>query len=159
MAADPAQPMPEKKRGRPKGSKNKQPSVASGKWIAKRKAKTTPEPSPKPPKDKSKGGKPPAVVDSERVRQLARDAMPIQHIATLLGISKDTLKKHCSKELDLGYSEAVERVNTMTWAAAQDNPSVLLHLRKVLMGEADRIEIAQPEAAVFRLSIVPAETA
>jgi len=140
MASDyEEQPKPERKRGRPKGSKNKTPRLAQGKRRRNPKPPKPPKP-PAPPKT-TKRGRPPAVVDRDRVLELARQGLPQQYIADLVGVALDTLKKHCSKDLTQGYAEAVEKVNNLTWAAAGENASVLLHLRKVLLGENDKIEI------------------
>jgi len=138
MASDQQeQPKPQRKRGRPKGAKNKTPRIAQGKRIASRKPPQDP-PAPKPAGSR---GQPQAQIDKDRVKELARQALPLQYIADLIGVSKDTLKKHCGHELKQGYAEAVERVNTLSWAMATENSAVLLHLRKVLMGENDKLEI------------------
>ena len=130
---------PKPKRGRPKGAKNKKPPVANGKWLAKKLA-TKGAAQPRPPKT-SKVGKPRKELDLDRVRELAEQGLPQQYIANLIGCSITTLKASAAHVLEAGYAAACDRINAMTWAAAPDNPSVLLHLRKVLLGENDKLEL------------------
>lgn len=151
MASDHEQPTPQRKAGRPKGSKNKTPRLAQGKRRRNRPPALPPE--PKPPKDKSKGGKPETQLDTEQVLELARKGLPQQYIADLIGISLTTLKKHGSHLLTQGYAEAVQKVNDLTWIQATENASVLLHLRKVLLGENDKLEILSKEQAGYVLII------
>lgn len=144
---------PKRKRGRPKGSKNKVTAARKG----SKKATTAKREQEKQAADnKNKGGRPSVITEEKRktVIRAAEKGLPEQFIADLIGVALKTLKKNCQKELELGYANACDAINKLTWDLAEaGNAQALLHLRRVMFGEHDTLHIKHEGEQSFVMKI------
>lgn len=60
----------------------------------------------------------PSTKDREQVKTLAGRGVPEKMIAAIIGVDKNTLRKHCANELTTGRAFAVANVMGATYKAA-----------------------------------------
>ena len=82
-------------------------------------------------------------ADYDEIRELAGEGNSLEEIATLMGVSIDTLKKNqdCSRAIELGRVD--QKANLRHWqmqAAQSGNVTMLVWLGKVLLGQREETE-------------------
>jgi hypothetical protein len=98
--------------------------------------------------EKSKGGRPPHTpteTTSKQVERMAAIGLPETDIATVIGITAPTLRRHYRKELDIGLAKANLAVATNLFRqATKDDPRSFPHIKFWLNCRAGWSEYAPP---------------
>ena len=99
--------------------------------------------------EKSKGGRPTIEIDWPKVDAMCQIQCTGEEIASVLGISYDTLERACKREKEKGCAEYIAEkkqggkasLRRRQWQAAQEgNPTMLIWLGKQYLDQSDRPE-------------------
>jgi AraC-like DNA-binding protein len=95
--------------------------------------------------------RPPRAIDPEEVRKLARRGFTQRDIGEVFGCDQSTVSRRFGREFRMGFAQMKIDLRLAQWRrAARGSDAMLIHLGKVYLGQADRIDIAAgPTYAIF----------
>jgi hypothetical protein len=93
--------------------------------------------------------RPAREIDLKLVQSLARIGCTHAEIGTIAGVSEQTIRRRCRKEVDAGYDEM--RMSLRRWQyekAKEGNVAMLIWLGKQHLGQRDKIDETRREEVV-----------
>jgi hypothetical protein len=112
------------------------------------------KPAPKrkaPPLKTGAPGRPKLDIDPAQVEALARIACTTPEIATVIGCSEDTLERRFAGVIEKGRAEGKASVRRMQYKAAMSgNPTMLIWLGKVMLGQKEAVEHGGIDGAAIK---------
>jgi predicted transcriptional regulator len=93
--------------------------------------------------------RPRTEIDLRLVQSLARIGCTHAEIGTIAGVSEQTIRRRCRKEVDAGYDEM--RMSLRRWQyekAKEGNVAMLIWLGKQHLGQRDKIDETRREEVV-----------
>ena len=98
-------------------------------------------------------GRPKAIVDEKKMRELANCQCTDLEIAATLGINADTLHDNFSGKLSYYRAEGLAQLRCAQWnkALVSKDSSMLRHLGKCYLGQKDEIALTTNEPSVRQL--------
>jgi hypothetical protein len=94
-------------------------------------------------------GRPPKPIDEAMVLRLARIHCTTEEIASIVGVSKDTLERRCMPILEEGRSMGRASLRRLQWKTARGgNATMQIWLGKQLLKQTDKVEQVNAASAL-----------
>jgi hypothetical protein len=86
-------------------------------------------------------------IDEELLAKLASIHCTMEEMASMVGVSKDTLERRYAAFIEENRGKGKARLRRIMWGAAMEgNPTMMIWLSKNLLGYTDKQEIQQTSA-------------
>lgn len=113
--------------------------------------KSSQAPRKAPPLKTGTPGRPKLDIDPAQVEALARIACTTAEIASVIGCSSDTLERRFAAVIEKGRNDGKASVRRMQYKAAMaGNPTMLIWLGKVMLGQKEAIEHGGIDGAAIK---------